>query len=266
MEKDFLPTLLVIDDEEDVRLLIKTIFNDTFNIIEAFDGQQGLDMAIAHVPDVIISDVMMPIMDGFEFCKQIKKNESSSHIPVLFLTAKTETEFKLQGLLLGATDYITKPFEIDELKTKVNNLIAFQQKLFKYLNAKAQGLPMVIDSAAFKQDELLMQKKENEFLQKLDEVLEKHYGNPKLDVEFLANALIKSSVQLRRKIKAITNLTVIEYIRNYRLEIAKKHLRNSDLTISEIAYNVGFESISYFSKVFQDHCTMSPSEYRDNNN
>jgi DNA-binding response OmpR family regulator len=252
--------LLIIEDEDDIRLLIKTVFQDTYKIIEAEDGIQGLSMATEYVPNIIISDVMMPNMDGFEMCKQLKVNVQTSHIPIIMLTAKTDQESKLQGLNLGAIDYITKPFLIQELKAKIDALIAQQNNVLKFLATKIVG-PQNIIFADTIIDEFTSV--DEQFLVKAKEVISTNYRNKNFAVDEFASALYLSTQQLRRKLKAITNLTVVEFIRTYRLQKAEAMMKNNAGSISEIAFAVGFESISYFSRVWQDHYSMSPSEYKN---
>jgi DNA-binding response OmpR family regulator len=252
--------LLIIEDEEDIRLLIKTVFQDAYKIIEAEDGVQGLSMAAEHVPNIIISDVMMPNMDGFEMCKHLKASVQTSHIPVIILTARTDQESKLQGLNLGAIDYINKPFLIQELKAKIDNLITQQNNVLKFLASKIIGQQniLIADTMADEFSSI-----DEQFLVKAKEVVSSNYRNKNFDVEEFARALYLSTQQLRRKIKAVTNLTVVEFVRIYRLQKAEAMMKSNAGSISEIAFAVGFESISYFSRVWQEHYSMSPSEYKN---
>ncbi len=251
--------LLIVDDEPDIRILIKHIFQDQYTVLSAEDGAQGIAMALEHVPNIIISDVMMPNVDGFELCKQLKNNEHTSHIPIILLTAKADQVSKLEGLQLGATDYISKPFLIDELKSKVTNLVTQQNNVFKYLASKVLELN---DKGANNELDKLVSVEE-QFLHKANGILEVNYSNQLFDVEFFAKELYLSSQQLRRKLKAITNITVVEFIRNYRMQKAEVMIKRNVGTISEIAYAVGYDSVSYFSRVFQDKYAMSPSEYKN---
>jgi DNA-binding response OmpR family regulator len=264
MPKEMLPSeeaiLLIIEDEPDIRLLIRTVFQDAYKIIEAEEGEQGLSMAAEHVPTIIISDVMMPNMDGFEMCKQLKADVQTSHIPIIMLTAKTDQESRLQGLNLGAIDYITKPFLIQELKAKIDNLITQQNNTLKFLATKIIGQQNFILADSLPDE---FQSVDEQFLVKAKEVVSTNYGNKNFGVEEFAKALYLSTQQLRRKLKAITSLTVVEFIRTYRLQKAEAMIKNNAGTLSEIAFAVGFDSISYFSRVWQEQYSMSPSEFKN---
>jgi YesN/AraC family two-component response regulator len=257
--------LLIIDDEPDIRVLLKSIFELEYTILEAEDGKQGVQLAQQYIPNIIISDVMMPEMDGFEMCKFLKNTEATSHIPIILLTAKTDDESKLLGLQLGATDYITKPFLIAELKSKMNNLVLLQKNVLKFLSSKYlfnNNLAPLIFSEQVQAEANNYSSLETTFLNKINTVITQQYSNPDFSVDDFAKALTITAVQLRRKLKTITRYNVVEYIRHYRLEKAKLLLKNSEQNISEIAYATGFDSISYFSRVFQEQFKMSPSEYR----
>jgi DNA-binding response OmpR family regulator len=265
---DLEPVLLIVEDNEDIIIYLKSIFEKEYKVVEAIDGLQGLQLAKQYLPNIIISDIMMPEMDGFEFCKQLKYDQTTSHIPIIFLTAKTDIESKLIGLGLGATDYIYKPFLVEELKVKVRNLNLLQSNVLKYLSAK------VIENdngAADKNIENFIianndvSALEENFLHKVVEVINENYSDSAFGVEHFATKLFLSPVQLRRKLKAVTNYTVVEFIRNYRLKKAEKMIKQNSANISEIAYAVGFDSLSYFSRVFQDYYQQSPTEYRSAN-
>jgi DNA-binding response OmpR family regulator len=260
--------LLIVEDNEDIVMYLKSIFEKEYTVLDAENGMLGMIMAVENMPNIIISDIMMPEMDGFEFCRQLKSNVKTSHIPIIFLTAKTDIESKLKGLGLGATDYIYKPFLAEELKIKVNSLHQLQNNVLKFLSTKA------LENNELKPDTIIQnfinQNTENtnleeQFLQKLVDVVNSNYTNPSFDVEHFATELYLSPVQLRRKLKAVTSLTVVEFIRNYRLKKAEKLIRDKSSNISEVAYSVGFDSLSYFSRVFQEYYQQSPSEYRSAN-
>lgn len=251
---DELPVLLVVEDNVDLRKFVRSIFEGTYHIEEAQDGQQGLELAINQIPDVIISDLMMPRMDGLEFCKALKTDLRTDHIPVILLTAKAALEDRLEGLELGADDYIAKPFDTDELKIRVRNLLKQRQLLQqKYsLSTNTISSQVEISKSASSHEQ---------FLQKTNAILDEYLSESSFTVEQFAAEMGITAVQLRRKLKAITDQTGIEYIRNYRLEKAATLLRNKAGTVSEIAYLVGFESLSYFSKVFQERFGKKPSEW-----
>jgi signal transduction histidine kinase/DNA-binding response OmpR family regulator len=253
-----IPVLLVVEDNTDLRDFIKRIFADKYQIVEAVNGQKGLEKAIELVPDMIITDLMMPVLDGIGFCKELKSEVRTSHIPVIMLTAKATNDDRLKGLELGADDYLIKPFDANELIIRVKNLIAQRENLrLRYSNDSTST-----EVSAERQDVVKLPTIDEQFLQKAKIVIDQNIGQSAFDVEAFAEELNMSSVQLRRKLKAITNQTVTEYVRNYRLEIAADLLKNKVATVSEIAYQVGFESLPYFSKVFHEKFGKSPSEWK----
>ncbi|MCA0232438.1 MAG: response regulator [Bacteroidetes bacterium] len=249
------PVLLIVEDNADLRAYIRSQFESTFFIIEAKDGKDGLEKALETIPDLAICDLMMPHLDGFEFCKQLKIDMRTSHIPVVMLTAKAAIEDRLVGLELGADDYLSKPFNTDELQIRVRNLIKIRENIRQKYNT-----PKLLTTEV--EPAIQPQIHDQEFLEKINHVLEKNISNSAFEMENLAKSLSISSTQLRRKLKALTNQTIIEYVRNYRLDKAAQMLKNGEGGVSEIAYKVGFESLSYFSKVFQERFQQSPSEWK----
>jgi signal transduction histidine kinase/CheY-like chemotaxis protein len=247
--------LLIVDDNEDIRSYVSSIFESDYKIIEAMNGKDGLLKAKEHIPDLIISDLMMPEMDGFEFCKQIKSDQKTSHIPIIMLTAKANIESRIEGLELGADDYLIKPFNSNEIKARVRNMILIREKIKNYFTQK------VID---LKPNEIKVSSSDEIFIRKIKQVVENNIANSQFNVEQFSNEMDMSMVQLRRKIKALTSQTIVEFIRMYRLERAAQLLAQHAGNVSEIAFNVGFDSLSYFSKVFQESYGVSPSEFRDN--
>ncbi|GGD44340.1 hypothetical protein GCM10011514_05360 [Emticicia aquatilis] len=244
--------LLIVDDNDDIRRYIRSIFEAEYTIIEAINGKDGILKANEKVPNLIISDLMMPEMDGFEFCKHIKSDERTSHIPIIMLTAKANIESRIEGLELGADDYLIKPFNKEEVEARVKNLIAIRENLKKYYSK---------DLVKENPDAVKISAVDAGFLNKIKEIIEENIGNTNFDVEQFAAAMNMSSVQLRRKIKSLTNYTVVEFVRNYRLQKAAEMLTQKTGNVSEIAYRVGFESLPYFSKTFQEFYGVSPSEY-----
>jgi signal transduction histidine kinase/DNA-binding response OmpR family regulator len=245
--------MLIVEDNPDLRNYIKSIFENQFILITAVDGEEGLIKAFEHIPDVIISDLMMPKLDGFGFCERVKSDERTNHIPVVMLTAKATIADKLIGLKHGADDYLSKPFNKEELIVRINNLVSQRQLLMqkKYAN---EIIPLIEATKELTMDEL--------FIQKAEGIVDKYLDKSKFDVEKFADEMNLSSVQLRRKLKAVTDQTVTEFVRNYRLEIAAKMLKKKMGSVSEIAYKVGFESMPYFSKVFLEKYERTPSEWK----
>jgi DNA-binding response OmpR family regulator len=250
-EKDL---LLIIDDNADIRQYLRSIFEKEYQIIEAIDGEDGLQKAIAQTPDVIISDLMMPKMDGFELCKSIKTNEKTSHIPVILLTAKATIESRIEGFEHEADDYLTKPFNRKEIKARVRNVILVREKMKNYFSEKVVNL---------KPNEIKVSSLDEIFIQKAIAIIEQNLSDSKYDVVQFSQEMNMSASQLLRKLKALTNLTANEFIRDFRLHRAAELLSKKSGTVSEIAFQVGFEHLSYFSKVFQEKFGQLPSEYVD---
>lgn len=249
--------LLLVEDNFELRHYIRSIFEHDYRIIEAVDGQDGLEKAFQTIPDLVICDVMMPRMDGFEFCRRLKTDEKTNHIPVLVLTAKTSVLSKIQGHEMGADNYLTKPFYREELEVIVNNLILQRNTLRQKYEMKAVSLGP---------DEIKINSLEEQFITKAKSTIESHITESSFNVEQFALTMNVTPVVLRRKIKALTNQTVTEYVRNYRLQRAADLLRKHSGTVTEIAFQVGFENVSYFGKVFQDVYGKSPSEFSKENN
>jgi len=244
--------MLIIEDNPDVRALIRNQFAGSFQVFEAGDGIEGWRVALETVPDVIISDVLMPDMDGFEFCRKIKKDERTSHIPVLLLTALHAREHEIKGLSAGADDYITKPFDLMILQTKVENMLSVRDSLKEKFSGEMTLQPKNIVIAS----------PDEKFLQKVIEVVEKNISDADLDIEHFSQEVGVSRMQLYRKLKALTDMTVKEFIRNIRLKRASQLLLQEHLTVSEIAYSVGFKDLSHFRKCFRQQYGMSATEYK----
>jgi signal transduction histidine kinase/DNA-binding response OmpR family regulator len=244
--------LLVVDDNADIREYIRGVFENSYQIIEASNGKEGLLKAIEITPTLVISDLMMPEMDGLEFCKKLKSEEKTSHIPVVMLTAKATLESKIEGLELGADDYLLKPFNAKEIQVRVKNLIEKQEKLRQYFTQK---------TIVLKPTEINVNSKEEAFLKKVMAVIENNLADNQFNVEQFSLEMNMSQSQLVRKLKALTNLTANEFLRHFRLQRAAELLEKKSGTVSEIAFQVGFEHLSYFSKVFQEKFNKLPSEY-----
>ncbi|MCL5128129.1 response regulator [Algibacter sp. L4_22] len=245
------PILLIVEDNADVTILLKQTFEDYYNIITAKNGQIGIDLAIEHVPDIIISDIMMPVKDGVALTETLKDNELTSHIPIILLTAKAGDKNELKGIEIGADDYITKPFNSKLLKTKVSNLIAIRQKLQSRYSQEIVLTPK--DIAVTNLDE--------QFLNKVQEILETNLIESSFNVENFSKAVGMSRMQLHRKIKALTGLSASEFVRSQRLKLAAQLLKTSDINISQVGYSVGFNDHSYFAKCFKDTYKCTPTEY-----
>ena len=245
------PLILVVEDNNDVRSFIKQCFEDEYRVLLAANGIEGLKIARDKIPDLIISDVIMPEMDGLEFCRQIKTNEKTSHIPLILLTARTSLIYKTEGLETGADDYLTKPFNAQILTLKVRNLIKLKQSLNqKFANKKY-----------LKPKEIATNSLDEQFLTKAIDSINKQMHNPDFTTEDLGSELAMSRMQLYRKLKALTGLSPVEFIRSQRIQRAAQLLQNSQLTIAEITYEVGFTDLKYFRKCFKEYYNVNPSEF-----
>jgi signal transduction histidine kinase/DNA-binding response OmpR family regulator len=244
--------ILIVEDNLDLRSYIRNILQPVYKIVEAVDGIDGLKKAEATIPDLIISDVMMPGMDGFEMCKNLKSNQKTNHIPLILITAKAERENKLEGLKTGVDDYLVKPFDEAELLIRIKNLITIRQKLQKKYQGESWQKPNVVRAVSVHQ----------KFIEELKKVIEENIGNELFSIEDLGRAMSMSRSQIHRKLKAMTNLSATTFIRNYRLHRAAELLKQDAGNITEIAYLAGFNSQTYFSSSFQELFGCSPSEYK----
>ncbi|MDO6801318.1 two-component regulator propeller domain-containing protein [Wenyingzhuangia sp. 1_MG-2023] len=250
-----LPIILVVDDNEDIRMFIRQALQKDYNILEAENGLKGFEIAKKEVPNIIISDYVMPEMDGVEFCKKCKDLAETSHIPFMLLTAKTSKENEYLGLESGADDYITKPFNLESLQLKIKNIISRRNRLRKRFNQEIILKPE--DVTVTSTDEI--------FLKNAMEVVEKNMMNTEFSVEMLVKEMNVSRSNLYLKLKEITGLSSSEFIRSIRLKRAVQLLKKSDLSVKEIMYMTGFNSPSYFAKCFKKQFNMTPSEYISSN-
>jgi len=245
------PLVLVVEDNPDVTEYISSFMKNDFRLITTENGKEGLKKTLDKYPDLIISDIMMPEMDGFEFCQKVKSDERISHIPIILLTAKADLDSKIEGLEFGADDYVTKPFESRELQIRAKNLIEQRRKLRDKFSSLIDLKPE--DISASSMDEQL--------LQRLLAIFEDHIEEPDFNLEHLSHEIGMSRTHLNRKIQAMTNLSTSDFIRTLRLQRAARLLRGASGTVSEIAYKVGFNNLSYFSKAFRKHFGKLPSDF-----
>jgi YesN/AraC family two-component response regulator len=243
--------VLVVEDNPDVTSYICSFLENDYRILTAENGKEGLKKALAKYPDLIISDVMMPEMDGFEMCQKIKTDERISHIPVILLTAKADLDSKIDGLEYGADDYVTKPFEARELQIRSKNLIEQRRKLREKFSQLIDLKPGDISASSM----------DEQFMQRLLSVFEGHIDNPKFGIIEFAREVGISRVHLNRKLQALTNHSTHDFIRTLRLQRAARLLSNASGTVSEIAYKVGFNNLSHFSKAFREHFGQLPSTF-----
>ncbi|MFC2139920.1 response regulator [Bacteroidota bacterium] len=246
---------MIVEDNTDLREYIRENLEDDYQTIEACNGEEGFNKGIEFIPDLIISDVMMPKIDGIKFCNMIKSDERTSHIPVILLTAKASGDTKMKGLETGADDYITKPFNAKELLVRVRNLINQRRSLRERFKKEITLEPK----------EIAITSADEKFLQKIIDYIETNISDTKLSVESMGKDIGLSRVQLYRKLHALTDQSVSEFIRTYRLKRAAQLLEQKKGNISEIAYEVGFNEPSYFTKCFKNQFGKSPSEFNSQN-
>lgn len=245
------PVLLLVEDNEDFRFYLKDNLKLEFEIAEARNGKEGLKQVLKYFPDLIVSDVMMPEMDGMELCKRIKSDQRTSHIPVILLTARIAEEQKLQGFETGADDYVTKPFNFEILLSRIRNLIAqreqFQKIFQKHLDVRAS--------------ELKITPLDEKFIQNAIKCVEENISSPEFTVEDLSHHLGISRANLYKKVLSLTGKSPLEFIRTIRMQQAAQLLEKSQLTVAEIAYQVGFNNPKYFTRYFKEEFNMLPSVY-----
>jgi DNA-binding response OmpR family regulator/nitrogen-specific signal transduction histidine kinase len=243
--------LLIVEDNDDVRSYLVKLFSSLYKIREAANGKEGWKMALDHSPDLIISDIMMPEMDGLQFCKKLKTSLETSHIPIILITARSSSFYKAKGLETGADDYITKPFDPKLLKIRVHNLIDSRKRLREKFNR----------NIALEPQEISITSPDQELLKKAITAVEKHMDDSAFDVNGLATEIGVSRPVLYRKLPAITDSTPNEFIRIIRLKRAAQILSQIELPISEVCYKTGFNTPKHFSKCFRDLFGVLPSEY-----
>ena len=249
-------TILIVDDNADIRAYLRTILQDKYQVNEAADGQQGLALANEIVPDLIVSDVMMPVMNGLEFCQRVKSGMATSHIPVILLTARALNQHHIEGYESGADAYITKPFSADLLLARINNLLK-SRHLLKDLFGSTEPEKETVEESVQETPAL---QREDAFLLKFHDYIEVNLSDSDLSVETIGAELGLSRVQLYRKVKALTGQSPVELLRTARLNKGRELLQTTDKNISEVAYEVGFTAPSYFTKCFKDEFGISPSD------
>jgi signal transduction histidine kinase/DNA-binding response OmpR family regulator len=248
-----LPTLLIVEDNRDVAEYLITCLKDEYHMLFAADGQEGLEIALEKVPDIIIGDVMMPQLDGLHMCKEIKHDERTSHIPIILLTAKADIESKLAGLECGADVYLEKPFHKKELRVQLRNLAQTRQRL-RERYANLENLEETPDKSI---------QKEDAFIFRLREIIVESMHEQNFGVGELCKKVGMSRTPLHNKIKALTGHSTSHFIKKVRIHQATRLLRTSEMNISQVAFEVGVESLPYFTKIFTKETGLSPSKYRE---
>ncbi len=253
LTKEANPLLLIVEDNDDLRSYVRSSLTDKYRISEASDGVMGLEKAIEDIPDLIISDVMMPKMDGLKLCYRLKTDERTSHIPIILLTARAGKESKIEGLETGADDFITKPFDLEELQARINNLIQQRKKLKSIFLKNIGSISDISDSGITSMDK--------KFIKKAIQIVKQHMYDSDFSVEEFGSKAGMSRSQLHRKLKALVNQSASDFIRTIRLNTAAELLANKTGNVAEIAFEVGFNNLSWFSKCFHQQFGILPSEY-----
>lgn len=248
--------VLLIDDNDDILTYLKELLEEEYNLIFARDGEEGIEKALEYIPDIIISDIMMPKISGIELCNTLKKTMETTHIPVILLTAKGNTEAIKTGYEEGAYDYIVKPFSSDLLKIRIQNILDHKKELRKYFLKKTK-IPDGITKGKSKNLE-----KEKEFIDKLESIILDHINNDNIDVNIVSQSIAMSRPALTRKLKAVTGLTINKFIIRVKLNKAIELIKEGDLTISQVSYEVGYNDIKYFRKLFKEEFGQVPSQFK----
>lgn len=244
--------ILVVEDDTDIQQYVSDILSPSFKVITAINGKEGIETALEIIPDVIVSDIMMPEVDGIELCRTLKSHKDTSHIPIILLTALTDMSHHIQGIREGADVYLPKPFNSQLLLMHIHNLITSRNKL-KELYAKK----VFLGSGNFE-----IQSFEEEFLFKVMKIVEDNIPNTNFSSDELAGLMYMSRSTFYRKLKAVTGMSGNEFIRTARLNYAVKLLESGKYSVTDAAYESGFNDIKYFRKRFQDQFGVSPSDYK----
>ena len=245
------PSLLIVEDNKDVRNYIKSILNNHYNISEAGDGEEGFIKSLEQIPDLIISDIMMPKRDGIHLCQSLKSDSRTSHIPIILLTAKATLQDKIEGLETGADAYIMKPFEAEELIARIKNLIEQRNRLHKYFH----------EHGLFELDENKVTPVDQKFLQKTVALINEHLSDSCFDIEKFAYGMSVSRSLLHKKLSALIGEPPGELLKRVRLNKAAELIKQNSGNITEISFEVGFNNSSYFADCFKKQFGVSPSQY-----
>ncbi len=255
------PILLIVEDNEEIQKYIVESFTDSFEVIAANNGEEGKLQALSRIPDIVVSDIMMPVMDGITLCKQLKDDVRTSHIPIILLTAKDSLQDKEEGYEVGADSYLTKPFSASLLRSRINNLLDSRKKLVAQFQAQSTpGSQIDLSEKRIVIAEALS-KLDNEFIEKITLLIEENLSSEKIDINYLSDKMCMSGSTLYRKMKALTGLSTNEYIRKVKMKNAERLLLEGKFNISEIAYKVGMNSTGYFRQCFKEEFGVSPSDY-----
>lgn len=243
--------LLIVEDHVELRKFIISCLGDSYQYLEASNGKEGLEQTIEELPTLILSDVMMPIMDGVEMCNKIKNDHRISHIPVILLTAKASDDSKLAGLGKGADDYLIKPFSKEELTLRIRNQVLAQKRMQEKIRIELLSGSTIVKAVSA----------DEKFIEQVKHIIESRMADEKLGVETVAEDIGLSRVQLYRKVNALTGISVNDFIRQLRLQKAAQLLTQNWGAIAQVAYEVGFSNPSYFSKCFKEQFGVLPSNF-----
>ena len=243
--------VLIVEDNPDLRSHMNALLKDDYTVKQSINGKEGIEDALKLVPDVIVTDLMMPEVDGVELCNTLKSNEKTSHIPIIMLTAKADRDTKLDGLKTGADDFLTKPFDNEELSVRIQNLIAQREKL---QSRYAQTLLL-------EPSKIIVESPDETFIKKALNVVDQNLSNSEFTVEAFQQEMGMSRMQLHRKLKALTNFSASEFIRDIRLQRASDLLSTNGINVSEVAYSCGFNSVSYFTQCFKEKFGITPARH-----
>ena len=248
--------MVVVEDDKDIRHYIRESLEETYSVFTAKNGNDGYKLVVKHIPDLVISDVMMPEMDGFSLCSLVKNDVRTCHIPVILLTAKDTMEDRSKGYRAGADSYLTKPFTSDMLLSRVGNLIESRERLASQFSS---ALREHRDLTGIQEQ---ISKLDSEFLSRLTGLIRDNIGSDSLDVTFLAEKMNMSTSTLYRKMKAVLGISANRYIRKIRMQRAAELLASGDCNVSEAAWQVGISDLLYFRQCFRDEFGVAPSDYR----
>jgi DNA-binding response OmpR family regulator/anti-sigma regulatory factor (Ser/Thr protein kinase) len=254
------PQLLIIEDSPDVVLYLRSCLEHTYQIDVAYNGKIGIEKALEDIPDLIVSDVMMPEKDGYEVCDILKNDERTSHIPIILLTAKADAASRMTGFKRGADAYLAKPFDPEELLVRIAMLLDNRRRMAAYFSKSLQiGKTITLNESSMTEDVQI----EDAFVKKVKDIIEANYSKEEFSLPELCKEIGMSRSQLFRKMKAVTDTAPSDLIRSYRLIKAKEMLEKGDLSVAEVTYQVGFKDPSYFSKLFQEEFGVQPSTIKN---
>jgi DNA-binding response OmpR family regulator len=248
--------ILVVEDDFELRTVICSELEEEFVVLEADNGQDGLEKALEQGPDLIVTDLMMPVMDGVELCRELKTKVDTSHMPVIMLTAQSSVENQIIGLETGADAYITKPFLMELLIARIHNLLKSRRQLYRRFREP-------LDESEMPELLQLQNSRDREFVEKTYSVLKQHYAEIDFSIDSLAADLGLSRRSMQRKIKVLFNQAPLQLITEYRLNQAVKLLQNTSVNITDVANQAGFGDLSHFYRVFKKEFSKAPSQYRD---